>query len=59
MKVPEYLRRALRRLINAEVEVAWKGGGDPADWPLIDEELVRAKKAYLRALERFAKEQQS
>jgi hypothetical protein len=37
------LRRAIRRLVRAEIANSWKGGGDPEDIPVIGEELHAAK----------------
>lgn len=46
LKQAAKLRRFVRRLVNAEVNNSWwKGGGDPDDWPAIEEELKKAKKA--------------
>ena len=40
------LMRAVRRLVDAELNDSWKGGGDPADIPDVEKELVLAKLAY-------------
>jgi hypothetical protein len=48
------LRRAVRRLIKAELADAWKGAGDPANIPAIERELEKARSNYhsiLRILE--------
>lgn len=39
------LKAAIDRLIEAEVQDSWKGGGDAESIPHIEEELVEAKKA--------------
>ena len=39
----EKLRKAIQRLVDAEVADSWKGGGDPADIPFIEQELELAK----------------
>lgn len=47
------LRRAVRRLVQAEVANTWKGGGDPADIPLVERELKAARKHYETVLKRI------
>lgn len=45
--------KVVQRLIKAELEDSWKGGGDPEDIPDIELELRRAKRAYEKLLEDF------
>lgn len=40
------LMRAVRRLVDAELNDSWKGAGDPADIPAVEKELTLAKLAY-------------
>lgn len=40
------IRAAVKRLINAEVADSWKGGGDPADIPYIEQELEIAQMKF-------------
>ena len=37
------IKRAIRRLIRAEVDDSWKGGGDPIYIPDIEKELRSAR----------------
>lgn len=47
------LKRAITRLIKAEIASSWKGGGDPADEPAIEQERTRAREAVDRAIYRL------
>lgn len=40
------VHKLLQRLIDAEVADSWKGGGDPADIPEIEQELREARAAF-------------
>jgi hypothetical protein len=40
------LRRALTTLLRATIDDTWKGGGDPADIPLIESELRSARASF-------------
>lgn len=40
------IRAAVERLIDAEVADSWKGGGDPADIPYIEQELEIARMKF-------------
>lgn len=40
------IKRAVTRLIKAEVADSWKGGGDPNDIPAIEAELKLARKHF-------------
>lgn len=42
----QLIRLAVRRLIDAEVADAWKGGGDPDDIPDIEFELREARAQF-------------
>lgn len=48
------VRLAVRRLIEAEVADSWKGGGDPADIPDIEDELIEARVQFEEALKEIA-----
>jgi hypothetical protein len=48
-----FLRRAVERLIKAEIANDGKGGGDPARIPAIEQELAQARDNYQRALKRL------
>lgn len=39
-------------LIQCDIANSWKGGGDPADSPEIEDCLLEAKLAYTQALDR-------
>lgn len=45
------LQRAIRRLVRAEVNYSWKGGGDPENIPYLTQELKLARKAVRAAIE--------
>jgi hypothetical protein len=44
------LREAVKRLVKAEIDDSWKGGGDPDDIPGIERELELARGNYKRRL---------
>jgi len=46
------LRKAIRRLVRAEVDYSWKGDFLASERPFIELELKRAKEALTRAIER-------
>jgi hypothetical protein len=48
--LPHPVRTAIRRYANAFENDSWKGGGDPADWPQIEQELADAKQNLIRTL---------
>ena len=43
MKDLTKLRKAIERLVDAEIAHSWKGGGDSSDIPYIEQELELAK----------------
>lgn len=45
------LQRAIRALVKAEIADSWKGGGYPDDIPIIEEELLDAKRALTQLLD--------
>lgn len=45
------LRKAVKKLIKAEVADSWKGGGYVEDSPTIKAELVMAKAEFEKALD--------
>lgn len=47
------LRRAVRRLVKAEIDNANKGAGHPDDFPIIEDELKAARRAHTARLEQF------
>jgi len=47
------LKGAVTRLIKAEIAASWKGGGDPADIPRIEQELNNARTNYNSKMERL------
>lgn len=46
------LKRAVTRLVKAEVDHSWMGAGDPADYIAIQQELDNAQSNYKYQLER-------
>lgn len=40
------IKAAVQRLVDAEVADSWKGGGDPADIPYIEQELEIARMKF-------------
>lgn len=48
------VRRAVKRLVKAEIADSWKGGTMPEDWSAIERELERAKDGYERAMRQLA-----
>lgn len=46
VNVAKEIRAAVKRLIDAEVADSWKGGGDPADIPYIEQELEIARMKF-------------
>jgi hypothetical protein len=57
MTPKEKLMRAVRRLIRAEIDNAWKGGGHPDDIPYIEHELKSATAAYRKLMKELTIEQ--
>ena len=47
------LRRAVERLVKAELANSGKSGRDPADIPAIEQELAQARDNYQRVLKRL------
>jgi hypothetical protein len=45
------IMRAARRLVKAEVNYSWRGGGAPADIPVIERELALARKRFKEAVD--------
>lgn len=43
-KQAKELRKRIAKLVKAEVADSWKGGGNPADKPIIEEDLRIANK---------------
>ena len=52
MSIPA-LKRAVNRLIKAEIEASWKGSMYPSDWPEVDRKLASARRNYNDALGRL------
>lgn len=46
VNVAKEIRAAVQHLIDAEVADSWKGGGDPADIPYIEQELEIARMKF-------------
>lgn len=44
------LKRVVSRLVKAELNYSWRGGGDPANKPAIETERKRARAAYNQIL---------
>lgn len=38
------LKRAIKRHVQAEIDLSWKGGTHPDDWPAIEREAANAKR---------------
>lgn len=53
------IQRAVRQLVKAEVNDSWKGGGNPADIPIIEMELKETKARFHRLLNRLTEPTQS
>lgn len=49
----EKLRKAIQRLVDAEVADSWKGGSDPQDIQFIELELEKAKADVESILEKL------
>ena len=47
------IQKVIDRLIKAEIEDSWKGGGDPEDIPEIEKELRRARASFEKLLKHF------
>ena len=47
------LVRRINKLIKAEIEDSWKGGGDPADIPIIEVEVKFARERLMHELDRL------
>lgn len=47
------IRAAVRRLVDAEVDDAFKGGGDPNDYSAIEQELRAAKRNLSNVLRKL------
>lgn len=43
---------AHKRLVEAEIALAWKGGTDPEGWPEIDAEVETARENFNKVLEK-------
>jgi hypothetical protein len=48
------IKRAVTRLIKAEISDSWKGGGDPSDIPDIERELAEARAHSRNTMARIA-----
>jgi hypothetical protein len=53
--LPPVVRAALGRYVEAKVADSWKGGGDPADWPAIEQHLRAARADMVRILKAHLK----
>lgn len=42
-KQARLLKDKIKRVVDADVADSWKGGGDPADFPQIENELKEAQ----------------
>lgn len=47
------LQAAIRRLVRAEINNSWKGGGDPDYIPLIEKELKSAKRSLRNIIDKI------
>lgn len=45
------LLRAITNYVNASINESWKGGGDPADIPEIDERLKIRKEQMMKVID--------
>lgn len=44
------LKRAIKRHVDAQVELSWKGGRHPDDWPAIEKEAAQARNKLNEAI---------
>lgn len=44
------LKRAIRRHVQAQIDLSWKGGMHPEDWPDIEREAVNAQRKLDEAI---------
>jgi hypothetical protein len=51
--VPARLRGAVERYVEAKIADSWKGGGDPEDWPAIEECLRRRRAALVKIIAEY------
>lgn len=46
----EKVRKAIRRHVNAQIALSWKGAAHPDEWDAIEQEAKGAKKALFELL---------
>ena len=47
------LKVAIRKLVLAEIANSWKGGGNPEDIPIIEEDLLNARLRVTSLLNKY------